>query len=66
MQLDTEMAQVQRRQHAAVGLRRQQHADRLAEEADAFDAPVAVGAPQFEQALAGGHPGTVGVHASTS
>jgi branched-subunit amino acid aminotransferase/4-amino-4-deoxychorismate lyase len=59
MQLDAEMAEVQRREHAARGVRRQQHADRLGKEADVLDLPGPTAAAQFEEALAGGGPGAV-------
>jgi hypothetical protein len=42
------MTQVQRRQHAAAGRRRQHHRHRLGEETDPCDAPAVAAVVQFE------------------
>ena len=56
MQLHAEVAQVQRRQHVAVRVGRQQHRHRLAQKAHTADGPCARAAVQLEQAFAGGDP----------
>ncbi len=56
VQLHAEMAQAQRGEHPPRGIGRQHHAHRIADEARPLHRPAAGAPPQFDQALARGHP----------